>query len=437
MPTIADYPEKANRRVVNVPTSGIVTLEPSDPYWQDTSEPPYVPAASGRLPTVRDGDGDTLVFEDAWIELIVYTDDSEEFLGEGHPFARPTWLTNGILQAINSSGGTDALLQPTLDTNEFHDDLKLYVIKVVVNDGINASIEGFFHLYPVGQGLGVELVLVSETHNKVFYQQYLGDPTEMFDGGTDVDNGQGVISNGLLYLIREQGGNAKIMTIPANLAGAPYLDGDFIEVYDFGVPLATAVSTCLDVNFGKIAFVINRGTGNERWGIMNIDGSGVVLNTGSSAGWGLKLINASEAVYGFSATGKRRNLATDTETFTKALSVNHYGTAIDIDGDRIFVANRSTGEINSYSLDWSTGPTLVFDFQADALTDSSNEAWPRHYQADTDTLYFIGYDATSKISLFAYNIGGASLEKVIVFPDEAPGLPFTEGEEVSVQIVAG
>lgn len=149
MPTIADYPAKDNVTSINVGEDGLAEVIPSDPYWDDTDVDPYVPAPSGRLPTVTDDDGDALSFLDAWIELIVFQDDSEQFLGTDDPFARPSWITRSLLQAVATSGRRDGLLQLDMDTTKFHSNLKLYVIKVQVDDGTN-TVEGFFRLYNVG-----------------------------------------------------------------------------------------------------------------------------------------------------------------------------------------------------------------------------------------------------------------------------------------------
>lgn len=152
-PTLDDYPAKENIATVDVPDDGIVTVIPSDPYWKDSSVSPedaQAPAPSGRLPTVSDADGDTLTFIDAWIELIVFADDSEDYLGPDDPFARPGWLSKLMHQAIGTDGGTDALLKTVWDTGQMHSNLQLYVVGLTVSDGINPEVTDYFRLYNVG-----------------------------------------------------------------------------------------------------------------------------------------------------------------------------------------------------------------------------------------------------------------------------------------------
>ena len=58
----------------------------------------------------EDADGDALAIADAWIERIVYTDDSQEDLGRANGSARPSWFQAELAPVADGPGGESRYL---------------------------------------------------------------------------------------------------------------------------------------------------------------------------------------------------------------------------------------------------------------------------------------------------------------------------------------
>lgn len=436
MPTLADYPEKANVATYGVPDSGVVTVYPSDPYWQDPDPDvaPYVPAPSGRLPTIEDADGDTLVNWDVWIELIVYDDDTEDFLGTDDPFARPSWITEVLLQAIGGDGGTDGLGGLTLDRNQFHSNLKLYVIGVSIEDGINPATTGFFRLYDVGAAPpNVELVWTHETgagiHELWYLAKFTGTPVKLWEApsNNDVigkgwahtdgyvyfpfhDNGTG---NEQVRRIKKDGSEASPSTIYSNPGGS--LSPDIL----------------LTIWNDKIYFGL---WGSSGLGYMNLDGtgaefaSGVGIPIGNSL-WPTRDGNRMARQYGFYAN--HFDPDTDTELNLLNQGVTHAGLAPDYpSGEWYSIDTGGSNQLVRYDDATWANRTEIKDLEAAAGGDT--------YQLHSvfqRVAYFTGENGNDDVCLFGYDLDADTLVEAVNFDDAGYSVPYRDAWRVTLAAI--
>jgi hypothetical protein len=97
---------------------------------------------------VQDADGDALAIVDAWIERIVYTNDTEADLGKAHPSARQPWFSFSLTPVADGGAGESRrALRPSIDDAALvAGDVAKVAFGVEVTDGANTA-EGVCWVY--------------------------------------------------------------------------------------------------------------------------------------------------------------------------------------------------------------------------------------------------------------------------------------------------